>query len=74
MDQSTRDASATAIVGGEAIAKVLESAARLGVELNENEAAEWVAAMATEASGGDLVQPVADRPGKAATAGLLGSV
>jgi len=38
----------------QAIAKVLESAARLGVELNESEASEWVAAMATEASGGDL--------------------
>jgi hypothetical protein len=59
MDQSTRDVSAaTAIVGDEAIAKVLESAARLGVELNKSEAAEWVAAMATEASGGDLVMDV----------------
>jgi len=56
MDQSTRNVSATTtIVADEAIAKVLESAARLGVELNENEASEWVAAMATEASGGDLV-------------------
>jgi hypothetical protein len=59
MDQSTREVSAaTAVDGDEAIAKVLESAARLGVELNENEAAEWVAAMATEASGGDLVMDV----------------
>ncbi|MDQ2965408.1 MAG: hypothetical protein M3R57_06135 [Chloroflexota bacterium] len=56
MGQSTRDDSATTtIVADEAIAKVLESAARLGVELNEQEAAEWVAAMATEASGGDIV-------------------
>ena len=39
----------------EAIAKVVESATRLGVELDEREAAEWVAAMETEASGGDLV-------------------
>jgi hypothetical protein len=42
----------------QAIAKVLESAIRLGVELNEHEASEWVAAMATEASGGDLVMDV----------------
>ena len=42
----------------EAIARVIESATRLGVELNEAEAAEWVAAMATEASGGELVVDV----------------
>jgi len=40
---------------GEAIAKVMESAARLGVEIDEGEATEWVAAMASEASGGELV-------------------
>jgi hypothetical protein len=38
-----------------AIAKVVASATRLGVELDEREAAEWVAAMETEASGGELV-------------------
>jgi hypothetical protein len=42
----------------EAIAKVVESATRLGVELDEREAAEWVAAMETEASGGELVVDV----------------
>jgi hypothetical protein len=41
-----------------AIAKVVESAQRLGVEIDEQEAAEWVAAMGTEASGGDLVVDV----------------
>lgn len=42
----------------EAIDRVVASAARMGVELNEAEAAEWVAAMATEASGGELVVDV----------------
>jgi hypothetical protein len=42
----------------EAIERVVASAARMGVELNEAEAAEWVAAMATEASGGELVVDV----------------
>ena len=42
----------------DAIARVVASATRLGVELNEDEAAEWVAAMETEASGGDLVVDV----------------
>ena len=42
----------------EAIARVVSSATRLGVELNEDEAAEWVAAMETEASGGELVVDV----------------
>lgn len=46
------------MLADDAVAKVLESAARLGVELNESEAAEWVAAMATEAAGGDLVMDV----------------
>jgi hypothetical protein len=41
-----------------AIARVVASAKRLGVELDEREAAEWVAAMQTEASGGDLVVDV----------------
>jgi hypothetical protein len=39
----------------DAIARVVASATRFGVELNEDEAAEWVAAMETEASGGELV-------------------
>ena len=38
--------------------RVVESATRLGVELDEHEAAEWVAAMETEASGGELVVDV----------------
>jgi hypothetical protein len=42
----------------EAIAKVVESATRIGIELDEAEAAEWVAAMETEASGGELVVDV----------------
>ncbi len=42
----------------QAIARVVESARRLGVELDEREAAEWVAAMETEASGGELVVDV----------------
>ena len=41
-----------------AIAKVIASATRLGVELDEREAAEWVAAMENEATGGDLVMDV----------------
>jgi hypothetical protein len=41
-----------------AIQRVIESAERLGVELDEREAQEWVAAMQTEASGGDLVMDV----------------
>lgn len=42
----------------EALARVMESATRLGVEINEHEAAEWVAAMETEATGGELVMDV----------------
>jgi hypothetical protein len=41
-----------------AIAKVVESAERLGVELNEQEARDWVEAMAAEQSGGDVVVDV----------------
>ena len=41
--------------GNEAIDKVVATATRLGVELDEREAAEWIAAMETEASGGELV-------------------
>jgi hypothetical protein len=42
----------------EAIARVVQSAKRLGVELDEHEASEWVAAMALEATGGELVVDV----------------
>ncbi len=40
------------------IERVVASATRLGVELDQREAAEWVAAMETEASGGELVMDV----------------
>ncbi len=43
---------------GDAISRVQASAKRLGVELDEKEATEWVEAMATEASGGDVVVDV----------------
>ena len=49
---------ATETTRDDAIAKVVASATRLGVELDEREAAEWVAAMETEASGGELVVDV----------------
>ncbi len=49
---------ATETTRDEAIARVVESATRLGVELDEGQAAEWVAAMETEASGGELVVDV----------------
>ncbi|MDQ6794023.1 MAG: hypothetical protein M3067_04210 [Chloroflexota bacterium] len=42
----------------EAIARVVESATRLGVEVDAREAAEWVAAMETDASGGEVVVDV----------------
>jgi hypothetical protein len=41
-----------------AIARVVEAAQRLGVELDEREAADWIAAMETEARGGDLTVDV----------------
>ena len=40
------------------IATVMESAARLGVELNEAEARDWITAMSAEAQGGDVVVDV----------------
>lgn len=46
------------ITRDQAIERVVASASRLGVELDEREAAEWVAAMETEASGGELVMDV----------------
>jgi hypothetical protein len=42
----------------EGIQRVLESAARLGVELDEQEARDWIAAMAAESAGGDIVVDV----------------
>jgi hypothetical protein len=42
----------------DAIARVIDSAARLGVELDETEAREWIDAMAAEATGGDVVVDV----------------
>jgi hypothetical protein len=41
-----------------AIAKVVESAERLGIGIDEREAQDWLAAMETEAAGGDLVVDV----------------
>ncbi len=41
-----------------ALASVIESARRLGVEIDEAEAAEWVAALETEHAGGDVVVDV----------------
>ncbi len=49
---------ATDTTRDEAIARVVESAARLGVELDEREATEWVEAMENESTGGDLVVDV----------------
>jgi hypothetical protein len=51
-------AGATDVGDAEAIKRVVESAKRMGMELDQREAAEWVAAMETEASGGDLVVDV----------------
>ncbi|MGH2407378.1 MAG: hypothetical protein ACRDF7_04760 [Candidatus Limnocylindrales bacterium] len=42
----------------DAIARVIASATRLGMELDEHEAAEWIAAMEAESNGGDLVVDV----------------
>jgi hypothetical protein len=42
----------------DAVERVLESARRLGVEINEQEADAWIAAMAAEAAGGDVVVDV----------------
>jgi len=58
---ASADAARTAdLVGVEpsALAAVIESARRLGVELDATEAAEWVAAMETESAGGDVVVDV----------------
>ena len=40
---------------GDGLSHVLESARRLGVELDESEAAQWLQAMQAEAAGGDIV-------------------
>jgi hypothetical protein len=42
----------------EGIQRVVESAARLGIELDEQEARDWIAAMASERAGGDIVVDV----------------
>lgn len=42
----------------EAIARVIESAARLGVELDAAEARKWIESMAAEQAGGDIVVDV----------------
>ena len=42
----------------DAIARVIDSARRLGVEINEVEADKWIAAMAAESVGGDVVVDV----------------
>jgi len=42
----------------DAVARVVGSARRMGVELDEREAAEWIAAMAVERAGGDVVVDV----------------
>ena len=52
------DGTADRLSPDEALARVVASATRLGVEINEREAAEWVAAMENEATGGDLVMDV----------------
>jgi hypothetical protein len=44
--------------GRAALDRVIESARRLGVEIDEREAAEWVAALEREAEGGDVVVDV----------------
>jgi hypothetical protein len=51
-------AAATSAEFDASIASIVESAARLGIELDENEAREWVAAMANEEAGGDLLVDV----------------
>jgi hypothetical protein len=43
---------------GAALAAIIESARRMGVELDEAEAAEWVAALERESTGGDVVVDV----------------
>jgi hypothetical protein len=42
----------------DAIERVIDSARRLGVEINEVEADQWIAAMAAETKGGDIVVDV----------------
>src|ERR671918_33169 len=42
----------------DAIGRVIDSAQRLGVEINADEAQQWIDAMAAEAAGGDVVVDV----------------
>jgi hypothetical protein len=61
MTQATNeDSGATPVVQAEheALAAILDSAKRMGVELDETEAARWVAAMESEGAGGDVVVDV----------------
>lgn len=64
MERGTRtqatsiDGPAVRPLADDALVRVMESATRLGVEINEREAAEWVAAMETEATGGELVMDI----------------
>ncbi|HET7676258.1 MAG TPA: hypothetical protein VFK38_00230 [Candidatus Limnocylindrales bacterium] len=43
----------------DAVAGLIESAARMGVEMNEVEAERWLAAMTAQAAGGDIVVDIA---------------
>jgi hypothetical protein len=60
---SAVEATATAASGApqdtaEGLDQIVRSAARLGVELDQREAAEWLAAMQSEVTGGDIVVDV----------------
>ena len=55
---ATDAAGAGATGAVEALASIIASAQRLGVELDEREAAEWVAALESERAGGDVVVDV----------------
>jgi hypothetical protein len=56
MERATQTPEAPA--PADAITRVMASAARLGVEIDETAAAEWIAAMASEAMGGELIVDV----------------
>jgi hypothetical protein len=61
MDQAVTSTNGAAVPAnpeseeGDGLSHVLESARRLGVELDESEAAQWLQAMQAEAAGGDIV-------------------
>src|SRR5687767_9500026 len=48
----------TTQANGDAIGRVIDSARHLGVEIDETEAGQWIAAMAAESQGGDIVVDV----------------